>query len=77
MFKRLSAVAAAIALTASALSGPAAAEQKELLNSSYDIARELFSAYNEQFVPYWKEKTGDDLTVRQSHAGCGYLQPGD
>jgi len=69
MFKRLSAVAAAIALTASALSGPAAAEQKELLNSSYDIARELFSAYNEQFVPYWKEKTGDDLTVRQSHAG--------
>ncbi|WP_127088846.1 sulfate ABC transporter substrate-binding protein [Aquabacter cavernae] len=40
-----------------------------LLNASYDIARELFTAENEKFVPVWKEKTGQQVTINQSHAG--------
>lgn len=43
--------------------------ERELLNTSYDIARELFAAYNEQFQEYWQEKTGDTVTINQSHAG--------
>lgn len=48
--------------------GAVAAEQ-QLLNTSYDIARELFAAYNEQFQEYWQEKTGNTVTIDQSHAG--------
>ncbi|TDT96683.1 sulfate transport system substrate-binding protein [Azorhizobium sp. AG788] len=40
-----------------------------LLNVSYDIARELFTAENTEFVPFWKQQTGQDITVNQSHAG--------
>ncbi|MGQ3673073.1 sulfate ABC transporter substrate-binding protein [Xanthobacter sp. TB0136] len=40
-----------------------------ILNVSYDIARELFAAENEIFVPEWKAKTGQQVTVNQSHAG--------
>jgi sulfate transport system substrate-binding protein len=40
-----------------------------LLNVSYDIARELYAAVNQVFVANWKDKTGQDLTINQSHAG--------
>jgi sulfate transport system substrate-binding protein len=40
-----------------------------LLNVSYDVSRELFVAVNQAFVKNWKEKTGQDITVNQSHAG--------
>lgn len=40
-----------------------------ILNVSYDIGRELFTAENTEFVPFWKQKTGQELTVNQSHAG--------
>lgn len=40
-----------------------------LLNASYDIARELFAAVNVAFIKNWKAKTGQDLTINQSHAG--------
>ena len=40
-----------------------------ILNVSYDIARELFAAENALFVPLWRDKTGQTLTVNQSHAG--------
>lgn len=42
-----------------------------LLNVSYDPTRELYQEYNEAFVKYWKEKTGQDVTVQQSHGGSG------
>jgi sulfate/thiosulfate-binding protein len=42
-----------------------------LLNVSYDPTRELYEDYNRQFASYWKEKTGQDVTVRQSHGGSG------
>ncbi|WP_407635081.1 thiosulfate ABC transporter substrate-binding protein CysP [secondary endosymbiont of Ctenarytaina eucalypti] len=41
-----------------------------LLNSSYDVARELFAALNPGFIAQWKQAhPGDTLTIRQSHAG--------
>ncbi|MDO9600338.1 MAG: sulfate ABC transporter substrate-binding protein [Azoarcus sp.] len=45
--------------------------QTTLLNVSYDPTRELYHEYNAEFARYWKEKTGEDLTVRQSHGGSG------
>lgn len=43
----------------------------ELLNVSYDPTRELYTNYNESFVKYWKDKTGQDVTINQSHGGSG------
>jgi sulfate transport system substrate-binding protein len=43
----------------------------ELLNVSYDPTRELYREYNEVFAKYYKEKTGNTVTIRQSHAGSG------
>jgi len=42
-----------------------------LLNVSYDPTRELYEDFNQQFARYWKEKAGQDVTVRQSHGGSG------
>lgn len=58
-----------VALAALVTVQPAWAADRELLNTSYDIARELFAAYNEQFQTYWQEKTGETVTIKQSHAG--------
>ena len=38
---------------------------KEILNVSYDIARELYAAINLKFQAYWKEKTGQDINIKQ------------
>lgn len=43
----------------------------ELLNVSYDPTRELYTKFNESFGKYWKEKTGQDVTIDQSHGGSG------
>jgi sulfate transport system substrate-binding protein len=43
----------------------------EITNVSYDPTREFYQAYNELFANYWKEKTGQDVTVTQSHGGSG------
>jgi len=42
-----------------------------LLNVSYDPTRELYEEYNKAFAAYWKGKTGQDVTIRQSHGGSG------
>lgn len=42
-----------------------------LLNVSYDPTRELYEAINKSFSAEWKAKTGEDLTIRQSHGGSG------
>lgn len=48
----------------------AGASATEILNSSYDVARELFVALNKPFVAQWdKAHPNDPLTIRQSHAG--------
>lgn len=43
----------------------------ELLNVSYDPTRELYEEYNKEFSKYWKEKTGQDIKIKQSHGGSG------
>ena len=57
--------------TVAAIALPAAAKDHTLLNVSYDPTRELYSEYNKVFAKYWKDKTGDTVTVRQSHGGAG------
>ena len=42
-----------------------------LLNVSYDPTREFYVEYNAAFAKYWKAKTGDVVSVRQSHGGSG------
>jgi sulfate transport system substrate-binding protein len=42
-----------------------------LLNVSYDPTREFYNAYNPYFIKYWKDKTGQDVKVLQSHGGSG------
>ena len=51
--------------------GSAGAKEIELLNVSYDPTRELYTEFNAAFAKYWKGKTGDDVTVKQSHGGSG------
>lgn len=48
-----------------------AAESVTLTNVSYDPTRELYAQYNEVFAAYWKEKTGQDVEITQSHGGSG------
>lgn len=40
-----------------------------LLNVSYDPTRELYQDFNVAFAKYWKAKTGQTVTVEQSHGG--------
>ena len=51
--------------------GAAQAGQATLLNVSYDPTRELYQEFNAAFAAQWKAKSGEDLTVRQSHGGSG------
>jgi sulfate transport system substrate-binding protein len=47
------------------------AEQLTLLNVSYDPTRELYQDYNAAFSKYWLKKTGQTVTIKQSHGGSG------
>lgn len=42
-----------------------------ITNVSYDPTREFYADYNEVFTKYWKDKTGQDVEVVQSHGGSG------
>jgi sulfate transport system substrate-binding protein len=42
-----------------------------IVNVSYDPTREFYSEYNELFSKHWKEKTGQDIDIVQSHGGSG------
>lgn len=63
---RRSLIAIALGVT---VSGTAAAQERELLNSSYDIARELFAAINPEFKAWWQEEHGEEIAISQSHGG--------
>jgi len=65
-FRFLLSLAAAVGLA-----GAAQAADITLLNVSYDPTRELYQAYNQAFARYWQDKTGDHVTIRQSHGGSG------
>jgi sulfate transport system substrate-binding protein len=84
MKKRLFAVLLASVLGVTAFSGcgtsssdksaadkASSSEKITLTNVSYDPTRELYQAYNEIFAKHWKEKTGQDVEITQSHGGSG------
>ncbi len=51
---------------------PATAQtEKSLLNVSYDPTRELYVEFNDAFAKEWKAKTGEIVTIKQSHGGAG------
>ncbi|MFH7044342.1 sulfate ABC transporter substrate-binding protein [Paucibacter sp. JuS9] len=58
-------------LAAAALLSGTAHAGTALLNVSYDPTRELYQDFNAAFTKQWKAKTGEDLTVKQSHGGSG------
>lgn len=48
-----------------------ATENISILNVSYDATRELYQEYNNMFTEYWQVKTGQYVTIKQSHGGSG------
>ena len=66
---------ATAALLAGATFSPIAHAQQPaavtLLNVSYDPTREFYVDFNKAFAKHWKAKTGQDVTVKQSHGGSG------
>ena len=67
LLKKISQSLLALAL----LSQAAVAADITLLNASYDPTRELYQDFNAAFAKQWKAKTGDNVTVKQSHGGSG------
>jgi len=64
----------AISLSAAILALPARASHAaaiELLNVSYDPTRELYQEFNAAFAKQWEAKTGNKVTIKQSHGGSG------
>jgi sulfate/thiosulfate-binding protein len=64
---RLALLAAALATAAAGV----AAKDFALLNVSYDPTRELYVDFNKAFAAHYKAKTGDTVTIKQSHGGSG------
>jgi sulfate transport system substrate-binding protein len=60
----------ALTLAGAALAGWAQPAQT-LLNVSYDPTRELYVEVNAAFGKHWKARTGQDVTIKQSHGGSG------
>jgi sulfate transport system substrate-binding protein len=63
--------AVALALLLSFGSPAQAQKNITLLNVSYDPTRELYQEFNAAFAKYWQGKTGEIVTVNQSHGGSG------
>jgi sulfate transport system substrate-binding protein len=72
MIQRRTLIALSAASALASLAVPGFAQQAvTLLNVSYDPTRELYVEYNAAFAKYWKAKTGQDVTIKQSHGGSG------
>jgi sulfate transport system substrate-binding protein len=69
MKKRISAFLLAVA--AAVLTSCSDSGRITLINVSYDPTRELYSEYNEIFTEHWKDMTGQEVEVIQSHGGSG------
>jgi sulfate transport system substrate-binding protein len=59
----------ALALGSAVVPFAAQAAEVELLNVSYDVARELYKDINPAFAAEWKKTTGETVTIKQSHGG--------
>ena len=73
MKKKIFSIVLTSVLAVTALAGCGANTEKALTitNVSYDPTRELYVAYNELFQKHWKEQTGQDVEITQSHGGSG------
>lgn len=73
MKKRLLAlgIAAVLGANIAGTSAVWAADKVEITNVSYDPTRELYEQYNKVFAEHWKEQTGQEVEVTQSHGGSG------
>jgi sulfate/thiosulfate transport system substrate-binding protein len=69
--RRRSTLAAAAAVTLATFAAGAVFADTTLLNVSYDPTRELYKAVNEAFAKNWQAKTGETVTIEQSHGGSG------
>lgn len=70
-FKQL-ALSSLLTLAAVGAASPGVqAQDKTLLNVSYDPTRELYQEFNPEFARYWLEKTGEEIEISQSHGGSG------
>ena len=56
-----------------AFAASAAPKPVTLLNVSYDPTREFYLQYNEAFAKFWQAKTGQKVTVQQSHGGSARM----
>jgi sulfate transport system substrate-binding protein len=68
---RLRAFLLSLVMFGPSLPAAPALAQVSLLNVSYDPTRELYRDLNEAFAKHWKAKTGQSVSVRQSHGGSG------
>jgi len=68
---RRHALALALSVGVAGAAFSAQAADITLLNVSYDPTRELYVDFNGAFAKHWKEKTGDNVTIKQSHGGSG------
>jgi sulfate/thiosulfate-binding protein len=64
-------LAAAVTLAACGSADDSASGKVTLLNVSYDPTRELYRDFNESFVKEWQARTGQEVTIKQSHGGSG------
>lgn len=71
MKKTLLAIALFSAAFGATAPSVAIAKDVEILNVSYDPTRELYVDFNKAFAAHWKTKTGDNVSVKQSHGGAG------
>lgn len=69
--KRFTRLASATLLSVFVAGSMAQAGNVKLLNVSYDPTRELYKDINTAFAAQWKAKTGDTVTINQSHGGSG------
>jgi sulfate/thiosulfate transport system substrate-binding protein len=60
-----------VAIAAPGLDSQAQGKPVTLLNASYDPTRELYKAVNTAFAADWKKRTGQTVTIQQSHGGSG------
>jgi sulfate transport system substrate-binding protein len=51
--------------------GKGPSSEVNLLNASYDPTRELYEDINAAFAKHWKQTTGQDVRINQSHGGSG------
>jgi len=60
---------AGLFISSTALFSSNAIADSSLLNVSYDVTREFYKDFNPAFAKYWKQKTGETITINQSHGG--------